>query len=53
MNRWARRGCGEKGVGNAWNGVREPRGRGEGDLMELTALTNFFVPNVLQLDSWR
>ena len=44
---------GEGGWEWQWNWVREPRGRGEGDLMELTALTNFFVPNVLQLDSWR
>ncbi|GKC74702.1 RNA-directed DNA polymerase, eukaryota, reverse transcriptase zinc-binding domain protein [Tanacetum coccineum] len=44
---------GEKGWEWQWNWAREPRGRGEGDLMELTALTNFFVPNVLQVDSWR
>ncbi|GJX98516.1 hypothetical protein Tco_0355535 [Tanacetum coccineum] len=44
---------GEEGWEWQWNWAREPRGRGEDDLMELTALTNFFVPNVLQVDSWR
>ncbi|GKA26341.1 putative RNA-directed DNA polymerase [Tanacetum coccineum] len=34
-----------------WSWTRNPRGRAITELMELTALTNFFVPNV-QLDSW-
>ncbi|GJS11485.1 RNA-directed DNA polymerase, eukaryota, reverse transcriptase zinc-binding domain protein [Tanacetum coccineum] len=34
-----------------WSWTRNPRGRAITELMELTTLTNFFVPNV-QLDSW-
>ncbi|GKC73394.1 glutathione S-transferase T3-like protein [Tanacetum coccineum] len=37
----------------SWRWVRNPRGRGEGELIELTTLINFFVPNMLQDDSWR
>ncbi|GJX76874.1 hybrid signal transduction histidine kinase M [Tanacetum coccineum] len=36
-----------------WEWARELRGRGLGDFEELTVLTNFFVPNVLQEDSWK
>ncbi|GJY40404.1 hypothetical protein Tco_0427674 [Tanacetum coccineum] len=36
-----------------WDWARELRGRGLGDFEELTVLTNFFFPNVLQEDSWR
>ncbi|GJR84147.1 hypothetical protein Tco_0154932 [Tanacetum coccineum] len=40
---------GEEGWEWQWNWARDLRGRGEGNLMELTTLTYFFVPNVLQL----
>ena len=39
--------------GWSWRWVRSPRGRGLGDLTELTNLITFFIPNVLISDSWR
>ena len=36
-----------------WDWFRDPRGRGLGDLMELTDIINWFVPNLFQLDTWR